>query len=298
MLVLVRDCLFRPRPRCPARLSSSASSALAKLRTVSLAPKAESQLQPSGASSHWLPRPRRVRVHDQSGRRWESAVGLEIHAQIDSNSKLFSGASASKAAFQPPNTAVAHFDAALPGTLPRLNRRCVEAAVRTALALGCRVHSTSEFDRKHYFYADLPNGYQITQQRRPLATDGRVNFVVLRQRSGLAFSYEHSVRLMQLQLEQDSGKSLHMDLDGRGRSLVDLNRAGVGLMELVLAPDLWDGEEAAALVKELIAIHKVRSTIREIYIPEHVPSGRGLLPLSLGGGQLARGRQRLSQASL
>ncbi|CAG9860987.1 unnamed protein product [Phyllotreta striolata] len=178
---------------------------------------------------------------------WKSVVGLEVHAQIKSISKLFSGASTKFSA--PVNTNVCLFDSGIPGTLPVLNKRCVEAAVLTALTLNCRVNPVSYFDRKHYFYADLPLGYQITQQRAPIANDGCLEFQVYTP-SVHKQPYSKSVRIKQLQLEQDSGKSLH-DTD---RSLVDLNRAGVGLMELVFEPDLKDGEEAAALIKELVAI--------------------------------------------
>ncbi|XP_022235535.1 glutamyl-tRNA(Gln) amidotransferase subunit B, mitochondrial-like [Limulus polyphemus] len=180
---------------------------------------------------------------------WESVVGLEIHAQINSEAKLFSGAGTQYAAA--PNTQVSLFDVALPGTLPVLNRRCVEAGVLTALALNCTVHKISMFDRKHYFYADLPAGYQITQQRMPLATNGSLSFVVFNPAVHKR-PYKKTVGLIQLQLEQDSGKSLHDE----GQTLIDLNRAGVPLMELVFEATLKDGEEAAALVKELQLIFK------------------------------------------
>lgn len=176
-------------------------------------------------------------------------VGLEIHAQILTKSKLFSGAASNFAS--PVNSNVALFDAAIPGTLPVLNKKCVEAGIKTALALSCKINSISMFDRKHYFYADLPSGYQITQQRAPLAHKGTFTFPVFV--PGITkIPYEKTVGLTQLQLEQDSGKSLHDEY--AGRSLVDLNRAGVPLMELVFEPDLENGEEAAALVKELIII--------------------------------------------
>ncbi|XP_970958.3 glutamyl-tRNA(Gln) amidotransferase subunit B, mitochondrial [Tribolium castaneum] len=178
---------------------------------------------------------------------WNSVVGLEVHAQINTTSKLFSSASTKFSS--PVNANVALFDCAIPGTLPVLNKKCVEFGVLTALALNCRINPVSTFDRKHYFYADLPAGYQITQQRHPLANDGRLEFQVFSPGVHKA-PYKRQVRIKQLQLEQDSGKSLH-DTD---RSLVDLNRAGVPLMEVVFEPDLSDGEEAAALVKELIAI--------------------------------------------
>lgn len=176
---------------------------------------------------------------------WEGVVGLEVHVQIASESKLFSASPYNFGA--PPNSQVSPFDASVPGTLPVLNRRCVEAAVLTALALNCKVNAVSHFDRKHYFYADMPAGYQITQQRSPLATGGHLDFVVFA--PGSQETYFKRATLQQLQLEQDSGKSLH-DAE-RNRSLIDLNRAGVGLMELVFDACLQDGEEAASLVKEL-----------------------------------------------
>eukprot|EP00092_Neocalanus_flemingeri_P027571 GFUD01029912.1.p1 GENE.GFUD01029912.1~~GFUD01029912.1.p1 ORF type:complete len:553 (+),score=205.74 GFUD01029912.1:39-1697(+) len=180
---------------------------------------------------------------------WESVIGLEVHAQINAKSKLFS--SAPHEFNSPVNSNVSYFDASIPGTLPVLNRRCVEAGILTSLALGSRLNMTSFFDRKHYFYSDLPAGYQITQQRTPLAVGGTLCFPVLD--SGLSRdAYQGSSSIVQLQLEQDSGKSLH-DEEG-GRSLVDLNRCGAGLMEIVFGPDLRHGEEAAALVKELVLV--------------------------------------------
>ncbi|XP_011181039.1 glutamyl-tRNA(Gln) amidotransferase subunit B, mitochondrial [Zeugodacus cucurbitae] len=180
---------------------------------------------------------------------WKSVVGLEVHAQLLTDSKLFSGSSNEFGA--PLNSAVSYFDASLPGTLPALNKRCVEIGVKTAIALGCRVNEVSMFDRKHYFYADLPVGYQITQQRAALANDGELIFPVIVPGKK---TYYKKARLLQLQLEQDSGKSLHDE--ELKRSLVDLNRAGAPLIELVFAPDLETGEEAASLVKELILILK------------------------------------------
>ncbi|KAJ3614403.1 hypothetical protein NHX12_017977 [Muraenolepis orangiensis] len=174
-------------------------------------------------------------------------VGLEIHAQIQSSTKLFS---ASKVGFSaPPNSLVSFFDASLPGTLPVLNRRCVEAAVMTALALNCTINKKSFFDRKHYFYADLPAGYQITQQRQAVAVDGQLAYSLLGDRRRNHQMQTKTVRIKQIQLEQDSGKSLHDEQ--RSQTLVDLNRAGVGLMELVMEPDMSCGEEAAAAVREL-----------------------------------------------
>ncbi|XP_048366150.1 glutamyl-tRNA(Gln) amidotransferase subunit B, mitochondrial [Sphaerodactylus townsendi] len=177
---------------------------------------------------------------------WVAVVGLEIHAQICSNSKLFSGSQVQFAA--PPNSLVSFFDASLPGTLPVLNRRCVEAAVTTGLALNCTINKKSLFDRKHYFYADLPAGFQITQQRLPIAVNGNLSYSLHTGKNQNEL-VNKTVRIKQLQLEQDSGKSLHDD--ARHQTLVDLNRAGVGLMEVVMEPDMCCGKEAAAAVREL-----------------------------------------------
>ncbi|XP_069600165.1 glutamyl-tRNA(Gln) amidotransferase subunit B, mitochondrial [Ranitomeya imitator] len=186
---------------------------------------------------------------------WESIVGLEIHAQINSTSKLFSGSQVKFAA--PPNSTVSFFDASLPGTLPTINRRCVEAAVMTGLALNCTINKKSLFDRKHYFYADLPAGYQITQQRLPVAVNGILTY---RYQVGTSWNQMASkcVRIKQVQLEQDSGKSLHDD--SMHQTLIDLNRAGIGLMEIVMEPDMTCGEEAAAAVRELQLILQALGT--------------------------------------
>ncbi|KFW75661.1 hypothetical protein N305_00503, partial [Manacus vitellinus] len=163
---------------------------------------------------------------------WVPVVGLEIHAQISSNSKLFSGSQVQFAA--PPNSLVSFFDASLPGTLPVLNRRCVEAAVMTGLALKCSINKKSLFDRKHYFYADLPAGYQITQQRVPIAVNGSLSYSLCID-SKMSQMVTKTVRIKQIQLEQDSGKSLHDDT--RSQTLVDLNRAGrLGLFSFFFPP--------------------------------------------------------------
>uniref|UniRef100_A0AAR2M534 Glutamyl-tRNA(Gln) amidotransferase subunit B, mitochondrial n=1 Tax=Pygocentrus nattereri TaxID=42514 RepID=A0AAR2M534_PYGNA len=182
-------------------------------------------------------------------------VGLEIHAQIHATSKLFA---CSRVAFcSPPNSSVAFLDASLPGTLPVLNRRCVEAAVITGLALNCTINRKSLFDRKHYFYADMPAGYQITQQRLPIAVNGSLIYSYFggRKRNQVL---SRCVRIKQIQLEQDSGKSLHDDQ--RSQTLIDLNRAGVGLMELVMEADMSCGDEAAAAVRELQLILQTLGT--------------------------------------
>ncbi|XP_034044253.1 glutamyl-tRNA(Gln) amidotransferase subunit B, mitochondrial [Thalassophryne amazonica] len=190
-----------------------------------------------------------------SSRHLVGVVGLEIHAQIQSNTKLFSGAAVRFSA--PPNSLVSFFDASLPGTLPVLNRRCVEAAVMTGLALNCTINRKSLFDRKHYFYADLPAGYQITQQRRPIAVDGTLTYSHLIGKNKNQV-LRKAVHIKQIQLEQDSGKSLHDD--HRNQTFIDLNRAGVGLMELVMEPDMRCGEEAAAAVRELQLILQALGT--------------------------------------
>lgn len=186
---------------------------------------------------------------------WDPVIGLEIHAQINSRTKLFS--SASTAYNSPPNTNVSLFDASIPGTLPVLNKKCVEAAILTGLSLNCTIQPKTSFDRKHYFYPDLPAGYQITQYRHPIATDGFMEFVVYNKYIHGAPYHKKSI-IKQIQLEQDSGKSFHDEANSR--TLIDLNRAGIGLMEIVFEPDLSDGEEASCLVQDLILILKSINT--------------------------------------
>ncbi|XP_027013694.1 glutamyl-tRNA(Gln) amidotransferase subunit B, mitochondrial [Tachysurus fulvidraco] len=203
--------------------------------------RSKSQLQP--------------KLQSKSTPQMVGVVALEVHAQIQATSKLFSSSRVGFSA--PPNSHVSFFDASLPGTLPVLNRRCVEAAVMTGLALKCKINTKSLFDRKHYFYADLPAGYQITQQRVPIAVNGSLSYSYLggKKRSEVMMK---SVRVRQIQLEQDSGKSLHDDQ--RSQTLIDLNRAGVGLMEVVMEPDMCCGEEAAAAVRELQLILQTLGT--------------------------------------
>src|SRR5437667_8960870 len=158
---------------------------------------------------------------------WEVVIGLEIHAQVTSNSKLFSGASTEFGG--EPNTHVSLVDAAMPGMLPVINEECVRQAVRTGLGLNARINLRSVFDRKNYFYPDLPQGYQISQYKSPIVGEGEV--VV-----DLADGESVRVGIERLHLEQDAGKSLH-DVHPM-LSLVDLNRSGVALMEIVSRPDL------------------------------------------------------------
>ena len=180
---------------------------------------------------------------------WEIVVGLEIHAQVTSESKLFSGASTAFGA--DPNTQVALVDAAMPGMLPVINERCIEQAVRTGLGLNARINLRSVFDRKNYFYPDLPPGYQISQYAHPIVGEG----VVLVDLPGGAV---REVRIERLHLEQDAGKSLH---DQHPKlTYVDLNRAGVALMEIVSKPDLRSAEEAGAYVRKVRAILRYLGT--------------------------------------
>ncbi|KAF1806279.1 GatB/GatE catalytic domain-containing protein [Mucor lusitanicus] len=173
---------------------------------------------------------------------WEAVIGIEVHAQINTKTKLFSDSSTSYN--DQVNTHVSTIDAAFPGVQPRLNKKAVEMAVKTALALQGQVQHRSTFDRKHYFYPDLPQGYQITQQREPISRGG---FIMLTENDGASTPIK--VGIHQLQIEQDTGKSLH---DMRpGETLLDLNRAGTGLMEIVTKPDLRSSYEAGLLVKKL-----------------------------------------------
>ncbi|KAL5970928.1 Glutamyl-tRNA Gln amidotransferase subunit B mitochondrial, partial [Taenia solium] len=182
-------------------------------------------------------------------------IGLEIHAQLTSaRSKLFSPAHYSFAA--PPNSQVAPFDAALPGSMPMLSRDCVVWAVVAALALNCRINPLSRFDRKHYFYADLPAGFQITQHAQPIAEDGWLEYV-WKPPDINSLPQVSKAKIKRIQLEQDTGKSLHDEKSGR--SLIDLNRAGVALIEIVTDPDFGTSYQAAAFVDELATLlHHLR----------------------------------------
>ena len=174
---------------------------------------------------------------------WEIILGLEIHAQVASKSKLFSGAAVGFGAS--PNEQVSLVDAAMPGMLPVINRFCVEQAVRAGLGLKAKINVWSRFDRKNYFYPDLPSGYQISQFKDPIVGAGEVQ---VERDDGSEFV----VRIERLHLEQDAGKLIH-DLDPNA-TYVDLNRAGTALMEIVSFPDMRSAEEAAAYVKKVRAI--------------------------------------------
>ncbi len=171
---------------------------------------------------------------------WEIVVGLEVHAQVISNSKLFSGAATAFGA--EPNSQVSFVDAAFPGMLPVLNREAVAQAVRTGLGLNAHINMVSRFDRKNYFYADLPSGYQISQYEHPIVGAGTIEIT-------LADGSTRQIGVTRLHLEQDAGKSLHDQHPTK--SYIDLNRAGVALMEIVSEPDIRSPEEAGAYVREL-----------------------------------------------
>ena len=180
---------------------------------------------------------------------WELVIGMEVHAQVSSNAKLFSGASTSFGA--EPNSNVAFVDAGMPGMLPVINEYCVAQAVRTGLGLKAEIHLKSAFDRKNYFYPDLPQGYQISQLYQPIVGEGEV---LVEMGDGTA----RLVRIERIHLEQDAGKSIH-DMDPH-MSFVDLNRTGVALMEIVSRPDIRGPEEAAAYVTKLRQILRYLGT--------------------------------------
>ena len=180
--------------------------------------------------------------------KWEVVIGLEVHAQVTSNSKLFSGASTKFGA--EPNTQVSLVDSAFPGMLPVINEYCVQQAIKTGLGLNAKINPYSVFDRKNYFYADLPQGYQISQFKNPIVGEGEIT---------LDLQYgTKKIGIERLHLEQDAGKSIH-DLDP-SNTYVDLNRSGVALMEIVSKPDLRSPEEVNAYVKKIRSIMRYLGT--------------------------------------
>jgi aspartyl-tRNA(Asn)/glutamyl-tRNA(Gln) amidotransferase subunit B len=180
---------------------------------------------------------------------WEVVIGMEVHAQVTSNSKLFSGAPATYGAG--PNENVSLVDAAMPGMLPVINAYCVEQAVRTGLGLNAQINLWSRFDRKNYFYPDLPQGYQISQYEHPIVGEGVIEVELDAERT-------IEVGIERLHLEQDAGKSIH-DLAPR-ESYVDLNRSGVALMEIVSKPEMRSAEEASAYFSKLRTILRYLGT--------------------------------------
>ena len=179
---------------------------------------------------------------------YEVVIGLEVHAQVTSESKLFSTSSTKFGA--EPNTQVSLVDAALPGMLPVINEFCVKQAIKTGIGLKAKINKRSVFDRKNYFYADLPQGYQISQFKDPIVGEGKV---ILDMPDG-----QKEVGIERLHLEQDAGKSIH-DLDPKN-TFVDLNRSGVALMEIVSKPDLRSPDEVNAYVKKLRSIMRYLGT--------------------------------------
>jgi aspartyl-tRNA(Asn)/glutamyl-tRNA(Gln) amidotransferase subunit B len=187
-------------------------------------------------------------IEDSTGP-WEVVIGLEVHAQVISHAKLFSGASTTFGA--EPNTQVSFVDAAFPGMLPVINGECVAQAVRTGLGLNAHINVVSRFDRKNYFYPDLPAGYQISQYQHPIVGEGVIEIE-------LAGGETKQIGITRLHLEQDAGKSLHDQHPSK--TYIDLNRSGVALMEIVSEPDMRSPEEAGAYLRKLRTILRYLGT--------------------------------------
>ncbi|MES2028289.1 MAG: Asp-tRNA(Asn)/Glu-tRNA(Gln) amidotransferase GatCAB subunit B, partial [Pseudomonadota bacterium] len=180
---------------------------------------------------------------------WEMVIGLEIHAQVNSRAKLFSGSSTEFGGS--PNSHVSLVDAAMPGMLPVINEECVKQAIRTGLGLKAQINRRSTFDRKNYFYPDLPQGYQISQYKSPIVGEGEVTVE-------LSNGETITVGIERLHLEQDAGKLVHDQ--SPTQSFVDLNRSGVALMEIVSKPDMRSSEQAQAYVSKLRTILRYLGT--------------------------------------
>lgn len=180
---------------------------------------------------------------------WEMVIGLEIHAQVISNSKLFSGSPTDFGA--DPNSQVSFVDAAMPGMLPVLNKKCVEQAVKTGLGLNAQINLYSAFDRKNYFYADLPQGYQISQLYHPIVGNGKIEI-------DLEDGTTKFIGIERIHLEQDAGKSVHDQHPTK--TYVDLNRSGIALMEIVSDPDLRSADEVAAYIRKIRTILRYLGT--------------------------------------
>ena len=171
---------------------------------------------------------------------WESVIGLEIHVQLSTNSKAFSGASTAFGAM--PNTQASAVDLGLPGVLPKINKEVFPKAIAFGLAVGAQIGARSAFDRKNYFYPDLPKGYQITQMNEPIVLGGEVEIT-------LKDASTRTIRITRAHLEEDAGKSLHEDF--HGMTGIDLNRAGIPLLEIVSEPDMRSAEEASAYARTM-----------------------------------------------
>ena len=180
---------------------------------------------------------------------WEIVIGLEVHAQVISKAKLFSGASTEFGA--EPNAQVSYVDAGFPGMLPVINRACVEQAVKTGLGLNATINEVSVFDRKNYFYPDLPSGYQISQYKQPIVGEGHLDI-------DLPGGETRRIGIERLHLEQDAGKSIHDQHPQK--TYIDLNRAGVALMEIVSKPELRSPEEAGAYMRKMRALVRYLGT--------------------------------------
>ena len=185
---------------------------------------------------------------NRKSKSYEVVIGLEVHAQVTSNSKLFSSSSTKFGA--EPNTQVSLVDAAFPGMLPVINEFCIKQAIKTGIGLRAKINNKSVFDRKNYFYADLPQGYQISQYKYPIVGEGKV---ILDMPYG-----QKEIGIERLHLEQDAGKSIH-DIDPES-TMVDLNRSGVALMEIVSKPDLRSPEEVNIYIKKLRSIMRYLGT--------------------------------------
>ena len=186
---------------------------------------------------------------EASSGKWEVVVGLEIHCQIKTKSKIFSGASTEFG--EDPNQNVSFVDAGMPGMLPTLNKECVYQAVKTGLGLNAKINKFSQFSRKNYFYPDLSQGYQITQDKYPLVGEGEVSI-------DLSDGSIKKIGIERIHIEQDAAKSIH-DLSPT-KSFIDFNRCGVGLMELVTKPDFRSPEEAGAFLRKLRSIVRYLGT--------------------------------------
>jgi len=180
--------------------------------------------------------------------KWEVVIGLEVHAQVTSSSKLFSGSSTKFGA--EPNTQVSLVDSAFPGMLPVINEYCVQQAIKTGLGLNAKINTYSVFDRKNYFYADLPQGYQISQFKNPIVGEGKITLDLP--------NGSKTIGIERLHLEQDAGKSIH-DLDPTS-TYVDLNKSGIALMEIVSKPDLRSPYEVGVYVKKIRSIMRYLGT--------------------------------------
>jgi aspartyl-tRNA(Asn)/glutamyl-tRNA(Gln) amidotransferase subunit B len=211
---------------------------------------------------------------------WETVIGLEVHVQLATQSKIFSGSSTAFGA--DPNTQASAIDLALPGTLPVPNAKAFEYAVMFGLAVNAKIGTTSHFERKNYFYPDLPKGYQTTQLEQPIVGAGHVDI-------NLSDGSTKRVRIHHAHLEEDAGKSLHEDF--HGMSGIDLNRAGTPLIEIVSEPDMSNAEEAVAFAKHLHALvrwHRAQcaSTSTFLYVAPanrlaHVPKLKTSTPSGL-----------------